>query len=432
MDDSTLGTGALTRRGLLAGGIVAAALPGVARASAGAMNPRLSIADASSFILQSSAMIQRRFDLYKQIGIGTLRVSVGWWGQEFGDGVWKPSDHMPYLKLAAQNGFRLKMQVGTISAPAQWYMAKYPAAKLLNHDRIASPADVSFWYPDLHALMAAKADYLFAYLAQQNLFPSIDYVFVDAGPAAEPIYPGTWAVPPGATMAHPSFWFYDADAQAAFAPAMSAVYGGSLSAANQAWGTTFKSWDDVNIPEPGTRPGPMWNDVLTWYRNAKRDFVAWQVANYQALLRRYARGAAPRLVIMVPGSHIPATEWLQAVNSGDGDFDIKIMCDSEYLIDLAAQTGCWLQYTGVENAAEVAYLQGYMQSKGTQIPMWGENAGSAAIGADPQHLADVINQNRLYGLEFINSSYVFDSAGATQNSTFDKLARAYSTALSAR
>ena len=424
MDDFTLGTGALTRRGLLTGGAAAAALPGVARASAVAMNPRLSIADPVSFMVQPAAMIQRRFDMYKQIGIGTLRVGVGWWSLEFGDGVWKPTDRMPYFKLAARNGFRLKMGVGTISGPAQWYMAKYPAARLLNHDRTASPADMSFWYPDLRSVIAAKADHEFSYLAQEGLFPAIDYILVDCGPAGEPIYPAAWTVP-GATVAKESFWFYDANAQSAFAPAMSALYGGALDAANRAWGTSFKVWRDVRIPEPGTRPGAMWNDVLTWYRDAKRSFVAWQVANYQALARRYAGTAAPRLLLMVPGSHIPPAEWQQAVRTGDGDYGVKIMSESEYLIDLAAQTGCWLQYTGVENAKEVAYLQGYMQSKGTQIPMWGENAGTPQVGGDPDRIANVVAQNKLYGCEFIHSGFLFDNAGANPNGTFTKLAHAY-------
>lgn len=232
---------------------------------------------------------------------------------------------------------------------------------------------------------------------------------------------------PGATVAKASFWFYDADAQANFAPAMSTMYGGALDAANRAWGTSFKAWGDVKIPEPGTRPGQMWNDVLTWYRDAKRRFVAWQVGNYQTLLRRYAGTATPKLVLMVPGSHIRPAEWLDAVRSGDGDYGVKIMSESEYLIDLAAQTGCWLQYTGVENGPEVAYLQSYMRSNGRQIPMWGENAGTPDVGHDPQRVADVINQNQLYGFEFINSSFVFDGAGAIQNSVFNKLVRAYST-----
>lgn len=432
MDGATSRSGGVTRRSLLAVGATTAVLCGSSRASGRSMNPRLSIADPQSFVLQPASMIQRRFDMYKQIGVGTLRVGLGWWGQEFGDGNWAASNRLPYFRLAVQNGFRLKMQIGTLSATPQWFMDKYPAARILSRDRRASVSDISYWYPDLHAILSAKADHLFGYLAEQGLFNSIDSVILDCGPAGEPIYPAAWTLPAGATVANESFWFYDPYAQASFAPAMNTQYGGALDVANRAWGTSFTTWSNVQVPEPGTRPGPMWRDVLTWYRDTKRSFVAWQVANYKTLLQRYARSTMPTLLLMVPGSHISNAEWLAAIGSGDGDYGVKIMSDSEYLLDLAADTGCWLQYTGVENGAEVAYLQSYMNSSGKQVPMWGENAGSLQVGRNPQLIADVIKQNDLYGFEFIGAGFVFDKAGINPNEIFRKLAHAYSTALSSQ
>ena len=424
MDSGLPRLGAPSRRAVLAGAAMAAiARPSLA--AGGALNPRLSIAEPHNFITQSADKIQRRFDLYKQIGIGTLRVSVGWWDQETADGVWRGASHLPYLKQAAQNGFRFKMQVGTISAPPRWYMDRHPEARMINRAGAASPADVSYWYPDLRALMTAKADHLFGYLAQQGLLAAVDSVFVDCGPAAEPIYPANWTLAPRDAAAPASFWFYDPDAQADFAPSMSARYDGALDRANRAWGTSFGSWREVRIPEPGTRPGAMWNDVLTWYRDAKRGFVRWQVSNYQVMLERYAGKARPKLVLMVPGSHIPVAEWQQAVRQGDGDYGIKIMSEAEFLIDLAAETGCWLQYTGVENGPEVAYLQAYMDLMGTRVPMWGENAGSPEIAANPQRIADVINQRHLYGMEFVGARYAFDDDGGKTNTVFDKLKKAF-------
>ena len=425
MDNPIPGPSALTRRCLLAAGMAATLSPSVARARTG-MNPRLSIADPPKFQWQAAEMIQRRFDLYRRIGIGTLRVGLAWWDQESADGNWHDASWLPYLKLAVRHGFRLKMGVSTLSSPPSWYMGRHPEARIINRAGVASPSDISYWYPGLHALMADKSEHLFGYLAQQELLDSVDYVLVDAGPAGEPIYPANWTLAPRDAATPASFWFYDPDAQADFAPSMSARYGGALDLANRAWGTSFRSWRDVRIPEPGTRPGAMWNDVLTWYRDAKRRFVAWQTANYRTMLQHHAGKVAPKLVLMVPGSHIPMAEWQAAVRQGDGDTGIKLMSESEFLIDLAAESGCWLQYTGVENAAEVAYLQSYMDVTGKRVPMWGENAGSAEVAADPQHIADVVKRHKLYGLEYINAGFLFDIKGVSENATFHKLAKANS------
>ncbi len=416
--------GALTRRGLLAAGIAGALPP--RRGRAAVTNPRLSIAEPRAFVLQSHDQIQHRFDLYKKVGIDTLRVSVDWWEQETADGVWRGAIPLPYFRQAADNGFQLKMAIATISEPPDWYMTAHPDARLLNRDHLASRSDISYWYPGLRDLMAAKANHLFGYLAKQNLFPAIHSIFVDCGPAAEPIYPALWTLGPEFAGREASFWFYDPNAQSDFGIKMRTAYAGVLSDANHAWGTSFTSWNGVRIPEVGTRQGAMWDDVLKWYRDAKRSFVKWQVANYQAQLHRHTPAWQPKLILMVPGSHIRPAAWRQAVRQGNGDYSIKIMSDSEYLIDLAARTGCWLQYTGVENAEEVAYLMDYMKSNLEEVPMWGENGGNPAIGADPQRLAKVVSDNQLYGLEYINAAYVFDEWGSNPNLAFSKLADAYS------
>ena len=128
---------------------------------------------------------------------------------------------------------------------------------------------------------------------------------------------------------------------------------------------------------------------------------------------------------MVPGSHIQPGAWQQAVREGAGDYSLREMEDSEFLIDVARRSGCWLQYTGVENAAEVAYLYSYMNATGGQLPMWGENAGSPEIGADPQRIAEVINRNGLYGFEYVGAQFVFDDEGVTPNRILPQLAKAF-------
>ena len=420
MDDAQPGRLALTRRGLLAAGVAGALHPVAARAGVG-INRRLSIAEPSKFVAQSPETRQLRFDLYKKIGIGTLRVSVGWWDQETADGVWRSPSHLQYLKQAIKNGFRFKMQVGTISMPPDWFLAAHPDAQLLNQENVPSHSDIAYWYPGLHDLIAMKSERLFSILGEQNLFAAIDYIFVDSGPAAEPIYPANWTLDPSFANRPTSFWFYDRDAKPDFQTAMRKKFNEALSTANQSWGTSFPRWSDVRIPEVGTHPGEMWNDVLIWYRGAKRKFVVWQIANYKSQLERHAGIRLPQLVLMIPGSHIPAEKWRHAVSEGRGDISVMLMGDSEYLIEVATKSGCWLQYTGIENAREVEYLRNYMKESKILTPMWGENGGSLEAASNPDQLFDVVHRNNLYGLEYINVGFLFENDGVTVNEYFKRL-----------
>jgi hypothetical protein len=134
----------------------------------------------------------------------------------------------------------------------------------------------------------------------QTLSPTFSNTFLQAD---EPIYPAAWE-----TNQPESFWFYDSYAQADFPvisfplsiliplwsmielhchfwplhlltssqAKMQAQYG-AIAQANAAWGTNYASWASVTIPNPGTKTGTMWNDVLTWYRNSKRNFITQQV-----------------------------------------------------------------------------------------------------------------------------------------------------------
>jgi hypothetical protein len=221
-----------------------------------------------------------------------------------------------------------------------------------------------------------------------------------------------------------TFWFYGADAQADFARKMAAKYGG-ITRANAAWKTTFAAWGDVKIPQPGVRPGPFWADVLTWYRDTKRDFILWQLHDYQAMMARYLSRPIP-LIIYVPGRDYSDDDWNQAVATGAGDLPIKLMCDSKFLIQTAAREHCWLQYTASGNAQEVQHLRDYMRQNGfDHIPMWGENAGGAPTTYHPLELSGVVIKYGLYGLDFTHSSALFDADTITTNAVFPELKQAY-------
>jgi hypothetical protein len=307
-----------------------------------------------------------------------------------------------------------------MSGPPSWFFAAHPDAQLANETGLKSHNVISYWYPSLHSLLEEKDDQIFALLSQHGLLNVLSYIVVPLGPAGEPIYPASWTT--SAPNAPARFWFYDTYARSDFPVKMRAKYQ-QIAAANRIWRTSYTDWNSVAIPEPGTQPGPMWSDVLTWYRDVKRSFVDWQIAHYQRLLKKYyPNGGAPRLIILVPGNHISPYEWAEAVKSGGGDSGVVIMTDSEFLLNTARRTGATLQYTGLPNMAEVEYLQSYMRGKGYNVPMWGENAGNKGV---PDELGCEIVGNGLYGQEYIGSN-LFDADQLTPTSQLSALSQNYS------
>src|SRR6202034_1755215 len=102
--------------------------------------------------------------------------------------------------------------------------------------------------------------------------------------------------------------------------------------------------------------GRFWEDVLTWYRDAKRNFITWQIGNFKKHLAQYPESAHVKILLYVPGTHYSDEDWQNAVQTGNGKPNIRIMCDSRFLLDTAIREGCQLQYTGCENEEEVKYL----------------------------------------------------------------------------
>jgi hypothetical protein len=391
---------------------------------------RLCIAEFTPFREDPPDKIQRRFDLYKQLGFGTLRTNIAWRQLETSPGNWRIPDYLRhYLAMAAERGFRLKISPETMGGPPGWFLNAHPDMKILNAENEFSQSDLSLWHPDLRTVLAAKTDALFRSLAELGVFRLTDFIFADLGPASEPIYPAAWTQGK-ANCRGSSPWFYGDRARDAFAAAMATKYR-DIAAANLAWGTSFTGWATVSMPLPGETPGRLWDDALIWYRDSKRDFIRWQVANYRQALNRYAPGAHINMIIFVSGHHIEAAEWAQSVRSGLPDCQLTIMSDSEFLIDLASETGCWLQYPAVENDEEASYLHQYVLRRGLRTPMWGENVGVEKVADDPGHLADVVLADDFYGLDYVRSKFLFGADGVTPNETFAAAAQAFQRLLNA-
>ncbi len=379
---------------------------------------RCCMTDPGGWYRDPPARIEARFRMYHELGVDMLRIELDWRGLETAEGTWDAAPIRPYLDLVKRHGFRVKLIVGALMGPPAWYLEAHPDARITDEDGRTSTNTVSYWYPGLHRLMEEKVAGIKKVLRDAGLADRVDYVIPALGPAGEPLYPVPWTL--GPDVARQTMWCYDVHAQADFRASMRRRYR-TVEAANAAWGASFGSWDNVKVLKPGEKPGPYWRDVLTWYRDTKRAFVTWQVA----ALRRAFPGK--RVLLYVPGTAYSDADWDEAVRTGRGNDTIQMMADSFWLMDEAARTGCWLQYTGCENGHEVARLHAYLAAKGyaATARMWGENAGAYECAKDPLHLADVILDNDLWGLDFTHAHFAFEPDGVTPNAVFLLLKQAY-------
>ena len=378
------------------------------------------ITDTYQYYNDNEANIRHRFDLYKSIGIDTIRVGVEWRGLEGEkEGLWRNDALLHYFKLIREYGFHVKLIVGVLQGPPGWFLDKHPDAQLTDENGGHSRNTISFWYPDLHRLIDEKTQGIFAFVKKAGIADNIVEVVPSLGPAGEPIYPVPWTLGPG--FDHQTYWCYDNHAQSDFWAKMKKKYA-TISAANKAWGTNFTSWENVIVLKPGVQPGAYWNDVLKWYRDTKRNFIGWQIDH----LKKFA-GKNSHVVVYIPGTAYTQREWDEAVKTAMGSDSIKGMMDSMFLIDLAVRKNCRLQYTGCENAGEVERLRHYLDERGyNNVKMWGENSGCELAAGDPGHLADVIIKNRLWGLDYTHSHFAFMEDGITPNpKVWPQLKQAY-------
>lgn len=346
---------------------------------------------------QNPDIIRKRFGCYQQLGVDIIRIHV------FADSV----DPMAvYVRVLKDFDFRLKVIL--LNLPGE------TAFQLTDEHGALSKQAVDYWNPDARRVVEERTAFLIDRLKTQGLMERTDYLIPFLGPAGEAIYPHPWTT----GLPEPTFWCYGRYAQQAFRDSMRAKYP-DVAAANAIWGTGFDSWAAVKVLPPGANPGPYWEDVLTWYRDSKRDFVRWSID----MLRRHTE---KRLLLYIPGTHVSDADWREAVRTANGNVLVKIMTDTDFLVDLAAEKGCWLQYTGVDNRPEAHYVAERIRVKGYyDLRMWGENAGDIGCANDPAALADTVIGDALFGLDYTHAHFVFEPDGVTPNALFPKLREAY-------
>jgi hypothetical protein len=204
---------------------------------------------------------------------------------------------------------------------------------------------------------------------------------------------------------------------------MQQKFGDDLSRANQRWGTSFYSWNNVAPPNQGQNAGAMWSDALLWYRDTKRHMITEQIAQAKTLISQYSMMHRPDTILLVPGKHLPGDAIdAAAKRAGVDNEEAIVMPDTDFMIDMASVFNCELQYTASQNDQEVKYLVSAVRSKDIRTHIWGENAGGHP-SLNPAHLVEVSIKNRLFGFEYINAEPLFDGQTSSKTGFFSVFAK---------
>ncbi len=368
---------------------------------------RICMTEWHGFRDSSEADLCRRFGLYEELGVDTIRIGAEWLGRE------------PMVNALKAHPFRIKLILSVLWMTHE-YKAKYPDGRTID-ERGRPDKHLGPWSPAFGETTRQAGRRHLATLREAGLADRVDEVVVDLGPACEGIYPANWTLQ---RTGEETYWCYSDRAQADFRAAMQAKYP-DLDAANAAWGLTgeqrFPNWDAVAVPKPRTEwaRGAFWQDMLTWYRDAKRRMCLKRIEQTQALAREYLKPEA-RCIVYLPGHAYSQADWDRAVREASGPPSIRLMMDNDWLMKTAIEKGCVLQYTGVENVTEVRRIVSKLKAAGSDAyrTMWGENAGSEQWGRHPGWLAEVITSCELRGVDFTWCKWLFEKDGVTPNETF--------------
>ena len=377
----------------------------------------------SAHVGDTPEQIAKRFGLYKDLGIRTIRIAILWGEFEPAEGTFRNIGALKYFVAAKEAGLRIKLILGAVSVIPQWYLRQYPNAMLVNDAGKKAVSSITYLMPGLRERIDKAVDDMLRYLNDTGMLDIVDSIVVDMGPAGEPLYPPAWTQTPNG-LYEPSgpehFWMYDPYMQADFKKVMQEKYG-TIEAANEAWGQSYSSFETLEVPKPGTVKGTMWRDVLTWYRDVKREFIDKNVQTYKRVVEKYA-GDRIKLILYLPGRDVRDSEFEEAVASGEGSDMVKLMADSRFIIDTAVKYGCWLQCTGAEDEAELRYIKSYMKEIGCEdIPLFGENSGGYNVGADMKRFIDKQMRNGLAGVDITHDQWLHEDDGYSPNKYYDKI-----------
>lgn len=376
------------------------------------------------FVNRTEEAVKQRCADYVSLGVKTMRYETSWASLSKGD--WIMSGETEYtLRAAVDAGLRLKLISPTIMMPQSWVTME-PDSTLVDANGMKSVNTISYWYDGIYEYTEDAINSQLEIYKEKGFLDSIDALVVDMGPAGEPLYPAAWTQT--GNLENPnneatSLWFYGENATADFREKMIEKYG-SIQAVNEAWGTSFGSMEDYEMPKSGTVKGKQWEDILTWYLESKHVFIEKQIQIFKEAVKKYSDGRI-QLILYMPGASFTQAEWKQHVAAGTASFAMQIGCDNEFIADMAYKYGCLLQFTGLPAPRALKQVRQYMYENGYgDIPVFGENYADYASSNDPVALYDEIAELHLAGIDYTFSKFLYEDDGLTHSSIYPLMEKA--------
>ncbi|CAA6680189.1 MULTISPECIES: carbohydrate-binding protein [unclassified Lentimonas] len=232
-----------------------------------------------------------------------------------------------------------------------------------------------------------------------------------------------------------SLWCYGPHANPAFRRWLENVKyvaeANPLQAVENAWGLTYESFADIDIPAPETGNTSIWRDVLEWYRHEARNFA-------EETLKDWIELTDKQLILFIKGGSFDIQDEIEATIQDLGrtnDASVISMNDQQFIIDLAIKYDCDIQFTGLERGGTTR-IASYAIAQGFNGLFYGETAGNQWTGNAP--IAK--EQNRYEGLnsaiDFHHSNWIYgdgassypDNSFSQKNASYDRLKKSFALA----
>lgn len=370
---------------------------------------------------RSEEALQKRFQDYVTMGVKTLRYETQW--VSLSKGKWSLSgESQDTLQAAIDAGLRLKLISPTIMVPQSWVTSD-PDAAMINYNGVRATNTISYWYDGIYDYTSDAINCQLEKYAELGILDHVDALIVDFGPAGEPLYPAAWTQTgdlENPDNAATSMWCYGENAVQDFRETMLEKYGG-IEAINGAWGTELAAMDAFQMPLPGTVKGQQWEDILIWYLESKREFVERQIQIFQDAVNTHTEGRV-KLILYMPGASFSQAQWDECVETGDATFAMLIGSENEFIVRMADQYDCLLQFTGLPGIGPLKQVRQWMYAEGYgNIPVLGENYADYASSCDPEALHQVIEDFNLAGLDYTFTKFLYEEDGMTPSEIYPRM-----------